>query len=152
GEIDRMLRPAIRKRRARQLTRPTPSCPLLLHAPGRLCHAAGQEAAPGPSWAFRSCPSEGVPMITAAESVAHGWTCHQAGDLHSAAHSYRLALQADPANADVWYLYGLACHALGQPGDAEVAYEQVLQLRPDHADACNQAGMLLAGAGRFAEA
>jgi tetratricopeptide (TPR) repeat protein len=91
-------------------------------------------------------------MISVAESVAHAWTCHQAGDLPSAAHNYRLALQADPANADVWYLYGLACHALGQGGEARAAYERVLQLRPDHADACNQAGMLLAGAGRFAEA
>jgi tetratricopeptide (TPR) repeat protein len=91
-------------------------------------------------------------MLSVAETLAQGWSRHQAGDWHAAAHCYRLALQAEPANADAWYLYGLACQALGQGSEARAAYERVLQLRPDHADACNQTGMLLAGAGRFAEA
>jgi tetratricopeptide (TPR) repeat protein len=91
-------------------------------------------------------------MISLPETLAHGWRCHQAGDLASALQSYALALQADPTQADVWYLYGVACQALNRADEALAAYERVVQLRPDHADAYNQTGMLLASRGRFADA
>jgi predicted O-linked N-acetylglucosamine transferase (SPINDLY family) len=93
-----------------------------------------------------------VPMTNAAESLARGWSYHQAGDLHGAEQIYREVLAADPHHVDAWYLCGVACQMRGDLAEAIACYEQALRVRPDHAESHNNLGVALAVQKRYAEA
>jgi tetratricopeptide (TPR) repeat protein len=77
---------------------------------------------------------------------------HQAGRLHEARQLYQQILQADPSQAQVWYLLGALWASLAQPEEAIASFRQALRHQPEHVHAQNHLGTVLAQQGKLAEA
>ena len=91
-------------------------------------------------------------MVTAVETLTLGWKCQQAGDVASAERLYRQALQAEPGNAQAYYLLGRLLRAAGQPCEAAVQLRQALLLDPRLRNASNQLALALSSLGHFDDA
>ncbi len=72
----------------------------------------------------------------------------ETGDLETARHGLRRALELDPGLLLARYNLGRACQLLGQVGEAIAHYQAVLQLDPDHSEAHNNLGLLLQSQGQ----
>jgi Tfp pilus assembly protein PilF len=69
-----------------------------------------------------------------------------------AAEQFKLALKADPHNAEALYNLGVVMEALNRPAEAESWYRQTLQWKPSYPKAHNNLGGLLVQSRRFDEA
>jgi tetratricopeptide (TPR) repeat protein len=67
----------------------------------------------------------------------------QAGDLPRAEQAFRQALQADPAQAEVWHWLGQVCQRMGRDAEALASYREGLRLAPERAATHNSLGILL---------
>lgn len=91
-------------------------------------------------------------MSSIPEALARAWQHHRAGDLPRAESIYRQILQAEPANAQVWYLLGAACQVRGELSEAEASYRQALSHNPDFAEVHHNLGVVLATQRKLEEA
>jgi predicted O-linked N-acetylglucosamine transferase (SPINDLY family) len=91
-------------------------------------------------------------MANTAELLAQAVKQHQAGDLRGAVQLYRAIVQADPSQAQTWYLLGAACRVLGELDEAETGLQEAVRLQPEHADAHNHLGVTRAQRGKLQEA
>jgi tetratricopeptide (TPR) repeat protein len=91
-------------------------------------------------------------MATDTAAVTAGWNYHRVGAFQQAAEIYSQVLQADPSNAEVWYLLGVARQAARDPAGAEACYRQALRIDPRHLAAGANLGMTLVGQGKLDEA
>jgi tetratricopeptide (TPR) repeat protein len=89
----------------------------------------------------------GMTLAAIREALAAGRRFHQAGDLPRAKQAYQQVLEADPDQAEAWYLLGSVCQALGEPGEAATNYQRALRLKPGLAAAHNCLGIILAQQG-----
>ncbi len=87
-----------------------------------------------------------------ADFLTAGRRYHQAGDLPRAEAAYRLALQLQPANAQLWYLLGALRQAQGKLPDAIQHYGQALRLQPRFGQAQHDLGVALVQLGRSQDA
>jgi predicted O-linked N-acetylglucosamine transferase (SPINDLY family) len=88
-------------------------------------------------------------MATVADVLTAAQRHHQSGDVQRAEQLYRQALQADPANAQAWYLLGAACQALGKLSEAVAYLQRSLEYRPFHPEAYNHLGITFAQQGQL---
>ena len=91
-------------------------------------------------------------MLTSAEALAAGKAYHRSGRIRDAEQCYRQVVQAEPENAEVFYLLGAACHSLGKLPDAIASLARAVQLQPDLADAQHHLGVALAQSGDLDQA
>ena len=91
--------------------------------------------------------SEGRSEQTLAAAMAH----HRAGRLPDAERLYRVACDADPANARAFHLLGVVAHQLGRP-DAASLLGRAVTLDPGFAEAHNDRGVIFAANGMLPEA
>src|SRR5271157_1604912 len=73
-------------------------------------------------------------------ALAIGWNHYQAGRHPEADRVCREVLEADPENAEAWYLLGLNNVRLNRLAEAESSYRRVLAVRPEFADAHSDLG------------
>lgn len=88
--------------------------------------------------------------VPAALALAHHH--HVAGRMQEAERLYRLALEAEPGNADVLHLLGLSCYRRGDIAAAVPFIRQAIAIRPSLAEAHNNLGAALESLGRLEEA
>jgi protein O-GlcNAc transferase len=91
--------------------------------------------------------SEGRSEQMLAAAMAH----HRAGRLPDAERLYRVACDADPANARAFHLLGVVAHQLGRP-DATSLLARAVMLDPGFAEAHNDRGVIFAANGMLPEA
>jgi tetratricopeptide (TPR) repeat protein len=91
-------------------------------------------------------------MPGTSETLTRGWQYHQAGSFDEAELLYRQAAQADPRDAQPWFLLGILYRSRGRLKEAAASYKEALQLRPDFPEALNNLGNTLVGLGRWADA
>ena len=91
-------------------------------------------------------------MATIPETLAIGWTFHQAGDLPRAAQTYRQVLESDPGFAQAWCLLGAVNQVMGKLDESVANYQEALRLAPDLAEARNNLGLALYNQGMTDEA
>jgi protein O-GlcNAc transferase len=72
--------------------------------------------------------------------------------LDAAETSYRMAIAAEPSNAEAHNGLGVVLHGLGRDTESLAAHEQALVLRPDFVDAHNNAAVALQALGRAVDA
>jgi len=85
------------------------------------------------------------------QHVIAGTQAFQAGRFAAAVEEYRLALAADPADADVWANLGAALQKTGDAAGAEASFRRALAAGPQHARAHYNLGSLLAARGERAD-
>jgi protein O-GlcNAc transferase len=90
--------------------------------------------------------------MTVPESVQQAWQYLRAGEVARAEAFCRHLLQANPDEADAWYLLGLACQRQARPAEAAECYRHVIERDPHNADAYNNLGAALEGLGYLDEA
>ena len=81
------------------------------------------------------------------QHVIAGTQAFQAGRFAAAVEEYRLALAADPGDADVWANLGAALQKTGDAAGAEESFRRALAADPQHARAHYNLGSLLAARG-----
>jgi protein O-GlcNAc transferase len=86
------------------------------------------------------------------ENVQQAWQYLRAGEVARAEAYCRHLLQANPKEADAWYLLGLACQRQAKPAEAAECYRQAIERDPHNADAYNNLGAALDGLGNLDEA
>lgn len=77
---------------------------------------------------------------------------HKAGRHAEAVAGYRLLLQADPSQPEVYVNIGIALKAQGRLGEAVACYKQAIQLKPEFVEAHYNLANVLKDQGRHAEA
>jgi FkbM family methyltransferase len=86
------------------------------------------------------------------DRIDEGLRCHQAGDLRSAEHAYRDALDLAPDNAHAHYLLGSLLGAGGHLDAALEHLQQAMRLAPAFAAARSDMGNVLRAQGRLEDA
>src|SRR6516165_866367 len=91
-------------------------------------------------------------MIPSADIPALADRFHRFGALDQAEQLYRLALQQQPDDAELWARLGRVCHALGHYDDAVTSLRRALELRLADCVLNNDLGAALMEQGRPDEA
>jgi tetratricopeptide (TPR) repeat protein len=86
------------------------------------------------------------------DTLAQALQYHRAGHLDQAEHLYRQILEADPAQAEVWFNLGDACLTRGRFDDAVTNYQRAVDLGPPNAAAHNNLGVSFAQLGKSDQA
>jgi tetratricopeptide (TPR) repeat protein len=74
--------------------------------------------------------AERVAVLASIKPLPLARMYHQAGNLRQAEQIYRQILQAEPGQAEVWYLLAAACQALGRSDEANASLQQGVRLQP----------------------